>query len=326
MTTEAILGLDSSCYTTSAALVSTAGELIGEARRLLEVEVGARGLSQSAALFKHVQNFPAVLEELFSTVQVRVVGVAAGVRPLPSPESYLPVFTVARSVGCSLAAGLGVPYWGFSHQGGHLMAGLWSVQYDPGASFLAVHFSGGTSQVLQVNCLDSPFSLDIRVLGETLDLAAGQLVDRIGVLLGLPFPAGSHLEKLASAYEGELVHLPTCARDFSFSLSGPETQARRLIASGVPAGAVARAVEDCLARVLEKVLRPALVATSLSHVLLAGGVMANADIRRRLRRRLEHRAVGARLLFPAPGYCVDNAVGIALLGQKLYLTSRNSPV
>lgn len=342
-----VLGLDTSCYTTSLALVSLEGELLGEARRLLPVEAGMRGMAQSEAVFHHIQNLAGLFRELPRPSEgMEIVGIAAAVRPRPEPESYMPVFTVARSYGRFLASVLGVPCWETSHQEGHIIAGLYGmaeagrvqepkeggretglipVRWEvPGAElppeFLAVHLSGGTSQILKVRMLGQAVRLALEVVGGTMDLPAGQLVDRIGVLMGLPFPSGPHLERLAREHEGEFTKLPTAVRGGFFSLSGPETQARRLLERGEPPGAVARAVEDCIAKALEKSLRYLVEETGLKHILMVGGVSANRRLRERLQHRLGHRAVGASLLFPPGKYCTDNAVGAALIGAKNVLS------
>ncbi|TDA67882.1 MAG: O-sialoglycoprotein endopeptidase [Clostridia bacterium] len=342
-----VVGLDTSCYTTSLALVSLEGGLLGEARRLLPVEAGMRGMAQSEAVFHHVRNLTGLWQELpLPAGDTEIVGVAAAVRPRPEPASYMPVFTVARSYGRFLAAALGVSCWETSHQEGHIVAGLYGLavggrapdsgeegqETDPvpvrwetlGAQlppeFLTVHLSGGTSEILRV-AVARGGRLNIEVVGGTMDLPAGQLIDRIGVLMGLPFPSGPHLERLTRAYEGEFVRLPVAVHGGYFSLSGPETMACRLLQQGEPPGAVARAVEDCIAKALEKALRYLAAETGLKHVLMVGGVSANARLRERLRHRLGHRAVGASLLFPPGKYCTDNAVGAAGIGAKNLLAS-----
>ncbi|MGI9861201.1 O-sialoglycoprotein endopeptidase [Moorella naiadis] len=310
----AILGIDTSAYTCSAAVVSQEGELLTAHRRLLPVPPGEKGLQQGTAVFHHVQILPEVLETIFAAVPAtRVRRVVAAVKPRPVEGSYMPVFTVAAGQGRSLAAALGVPFQATTHQEGHIQAGLWSAGWQPRGPFLAVHLSGGTSEVLRVAEKAGGFS--IVKLGGTLDLHAGQLVDRAGVLMGLPFPAGPALEGLAREAGPARVHLTSAVRDYNFSFSGPASQAERLLAAGAAPAAVARAVEQCIANTLERVLRPAVAATGLLDILIVGGVAANGYLRQRLRHRLEHPAVGARLHFAAPEHSSDNAIGVALLGQ-----------
>ncbi|ADG82563.1 tRNA (adenosine(37)-N6)-threonylcarbamoyltransferase complex transferase subunit TsaD [Thermincola potens] len=314
-----VLGIDTSCYTTSLALLDTGGGLVADQRKLLDVPAGARGLQQSNAVFQHIQNIKNLFDNLWEIPGRRklILGVAASVRPRLVEGSYMPVFTVAESYGRTLAGLLGVPFIPTSHQEGHIMAGLWSIGIFPAREFLAVHLSGGTTEVLRVTQQgeSADMMFDIRLLGGTKDLNAGQFIDRIGVALGLPFPAGPELEKLARRAAGA-ISIPSSVHGLEISFSGPETMAQRLISSGADAAEVARGVEQCIANSLEKALRRAIEQTGVIDILLVGGVTANYYIRSRLRERLEHRAVGARLFFAEPSMSSDNAVGVAAIGLR----------
>ncbi|MDD2496652.1 MAG: O-sialoglycoprotein endopeptidase [Desulfitobacteriaceae bacterium] len=312
-----ILGIDTSCYTTSLAVVDLNGQVIEEARILLKVKPGERGLQQSVAVFQHVQNVPALIEGLSRHVDFSLIeGVCASTRPRPVKGSYMPVFTVSQGVGKVIAHSKRVPFFETSHQEGHIMAGIWSAQGPNKNIFLAVHLSGGTSEVLKVEKKETGFHIEI--LGATGDLHAGQFIDRIGVEMGLPFPSGPHLEKIAQGCSEDIPFIPTGAKGYQFSFSGPETAARRLLSQGFSQEQVARAVEHCIATTLEKVLRKAVLDHGLQDVLIVGGVASNEYIKQRLRKRLEHRAVGAKLFFAEPRYSTDNAIGTALLGLAMY--------
>lgn len=284
---------------------------MGDARRLLAVPAGEIGLRQQAALFQHWQNLPELLGQIVSALGGPIAGIAFSSGPRREKESYLPVFTAGTNLARSLAAVLKVPTFGFSHQEGHLAAGQLGAAGPQERLFLAVHLSGGTTELLKVE-QDGP-GFKVTPLGGTLDLNAGQFVDRVGVALGLPFPAGPQLEALARTAQDALT-LPSFARGYDVSFSGPTTAALRLLEQGKDKGAVARAVFACIARTLEKVLRPAVLATGIQAVLLVGGVAGNSLLRALLCARLEHPAVGARLFFAPPHLSTDNAVGIAWLG------------
>ncbi|MDK2820077.1 MAG: hypothetical protein PWP31_42 [Clostridia bacterium] len=310
----AILGIDTSAYTCSAAVVSTKGELIIANRRLLPVPQGERGLQQATAVFHHVQMIPEVLKGIFDKVPAdHIKKVVASVKPRPIEGSYMPVFTVGTGQARVLASAFKVPFQESSHQEGHIMAGLWSSGWFPRKPFLAVHLSGGTSEILRVESKAGGFN--IKKLGGTLDLHAGQLIDRVGVLMGLSFPAGPELEKLAQkSGKDNSIRLTSAVRGYNFSFSGPVSQAERLLKEKVSKEDVARAVEQCIAKTLERVLRKLIEETGIKEVLIVGGVAANNYIRIRLCHRLEHRAVGAKLRFAKPEHSSDNAIGIALLG------------
>lgn len=316
-----VLGIDTSNYTTSLCLCDEQGQIVREERRLLRVEEGERGLQQSAALFQHVQNLPELMEKI-GVLPATLAAVCVSTRPRRRDGSYMPVFTAGSGLGRSLAASFGVPFLETSHQEGHIAAGEGSAGEVPADHFLAVHLSGGTTDLLDVKRL--PDGYEIEELGTSVDLHAGQFVDRVGVALGLPFPAGPHLEQLAKESTDESVTLPSPVNGYNLSFAGPESAAMRLIAAGTNRADVARAVERCIAKGLEKTLRKAVAELGIKHLLIVGGVAANAYIRERLKHRLEHRAVQAQLYFALPRYSTDNAFGVARLGLSQLPYKSNS--
>jgi N6-L-threonylcarbamoyladenine synthase len=313
------LGIDTSCYTTSVALVDENEELLADARSLLDVPGGERGLSQSEGVFQHVRKIPALVERVFQTVSpdAALAGVAVSATPRPVEESYMPVFKVGEAIGVSIAAAARVPLYQTSHQLNHVLVGQWSAGGPQSSKFLALHLSGGTTELHRVTMQNG--ELTFSLLGESMDLHAGQFVDRVGVALGLPFPAGPHLEKLASqASPNAELALPSSVHNMQISFSGPESQAQRLIQAGHQSEEIAAAVFHCIAKSLEKLLRKAIEATGIKDVLLVGGVASNGIIREQLRHRLLHRAVGAQLFFAPPEYSRDNAIGTALWACRQY--------
>lgn len=331
-----VLGIDTSAYTTSAAAVDQEGRLLADERIVLEVLPGSRGLRQSEAVFQHVRNLPQVLEALLMRLPGDLAGteklaaVCVSSQPRPVAESYMPVFMSGLSLARSLASLTRKPLFLTSHQEGHLRAGVFSASEGKEAkarkleressrlagvtSFIAVHLSGGTSEVLEVERF--PGGFNIKILGRTLDLHAGQFIDRVGVAMGLPFPAGPALEQLARQSDSDFPRLPAAVKGMDFSFSGSETRLQRLIAAGEPFPRIARAAEAVVSRTLAKVLRQALKMTQKREILVVGGVAANEYLRQFLRQKLEHPAVGARLYFAEPRLSADNAVGVALLGWE----------
>ncbi|WP_277995623.1 O-sialoglycoprotein endopeptidase [Desulfitibacter alkalitolerans] len=311
------LGLDTSCYTTSAAVVDKDEGLIWNKSKLLLVPEGEKGLPQSEALFNHLKRLPQLLQDtgqLFCYSQIQAV--CASTRPRPQENSYMPVFTVSENIGRILATSLGVPFIETSHQENHLRAGVWSGKI-PCKEFLALHVSGGTSELLKV-CWQKGRPFKINLLGGTIDLHAGQFIDRVGVSLNLPFPAGPHMERIGRDSD-KLLEIPSWVREYSISFSGPEAAAQRLIAAKESPANIARAVENCIAKTLEKLLLNAMGKEKFTNILLVGGVCANTYIKKRLKNRLEHQAVGAKLYFAAPEYSSDNAVGTALIGKDMHI-------
>ena len=309
------LGVDTSCYTTSLAVVDQSGTLLQELRKPLPVAAGEVGLRQSDGVFHHVRNLPQLIQSLeIGVCEVQAVGVSD--RPRPVSGSYMPVFLAGVAVAQALATSSAAPLYRFSHQEGHIAAGLGGrpVQHP----LLVLHISGGTSELLRVQPAAAGFAID--VLGGSADLSAGQMVDRVGVALGLPFPAGPDLERLARGAQGA-IRLPSAAAGLSFSFSGPCSAALRLVEAGETPAEIAFAVFRVIANSLEKVLRRAGEAERLDRALLVGGVMNNQLVRDRLLQRLGPRF---RLDFAAAGLSSDNAAGIAWLARERYLQERLS--
>lgn len=307
-----VVGLDTSCYTTSVAAVTAEGEVIASCRKLLPVPQGQRGLRQSEAVFTHIRQLPGLVEALAEQLtDCEIVAVCASRRPRDEEASYMPVFQAGDAQGRSLAALLRVPCFATTHQRGHVEAAKVDSGVMPG-DLLAVHLSGGTTEVLSL--VDDRLTL----LGGTLDLHAGQVVDRTGVALGLPFPAGPHLEELAVRGTARAM-LPVSMTDGGLHchLSGAETQIQRWIAQGdMPQENIAREVYDLLARTVARMVTAASAQTGIQQVLIAGGVASSKLFRELVRQRIAKRQVNLRVHFGSPEYSGDNAVGVALIGAR----------
>lgn len=308
------LGIDTSCYRTSFALVQD-GVILADVRKLLEVPLGGRGLRQSEALFQHVGNMGKLAEEAFAKVNnqigsVRPDAVCVSSRPRPQENSYMPVFTAGETVARSLAAAMNVPLFLTSHQQGHLRAALVDSALVPDGDFLAMHLSGGTTEVLR--CSGNLESVDL--LGATTDLHAGQLVDRIGVALGLGFPSGPMLEEMAGPAP-ERPAVPTVVKGLTISFSGAENQLKNMITAGRQPAEVAAELYSFLERSFAKLIANAREATGLDFMLIAGGVAASKRMREGIARRLQKKDTAIRLYWARPELSGDNAVGVALIGE-----------
>ncbi|NLO89651.1 MAG: O-sialoglycoprotein endopeptidase [Clostridia bacterium] len=318
MDREFFIGIDTSCYTTSVAVSDSKGKIIFDERVPLKVPKGSKGLKQSDCVLQHVENLPKLILKLKELIDFeKVGGIAASVKPRPLKGSHMPVFMVSQGMGMSLASVLQVPFLPLTHQEGHLMAGIYSSCFLPKSDFLAVHFSGGTSELLKVKVREKGDFL-IEILGQTQDLYAGQFIDRVGISMGLDFPAGPDLEKTAKLCNNDIeLRIPSSVKKYNFSFSGPETLAQRLIEQGEDFPTIARAIEICIAKTIEKIVRRAVEEHEIKDVLFIGGVMANQFIQNLLKKRLGHPAVGAMLHFCEPRYSTDNAVGTALMAVRM---------
>lgn len=306
-----VLGIDTSAYTTSVAAVFPSGRW-HQSRRMLTVPQGHRGLRPSEALFAHIQNLPDLLEDLLNTVDRQgLAWVAYSHRPRPDPDSYLPPFLAGAALGRSLAAQAGVPSIATTHQEGHIRAGLAGTTLDGHVPFLALHISGGTTELTEVT--PGGPGWQIRVIAKSDDLYAGQMVDRIGVLLGLKFPAGPALEALANQASepwplpySRPRHLP---QGWRTSFSGPLSAAERALKAGAEPSGLALGVFEAMARGLASLVRQA--AATPRPLLVIGGVAANAHLRQRLPALLE--PSGYSVWFADPEWSRDNAIGVAYL-------------
>ena len=306
---KAVLGIDTSCYTTSAALVSIEGRLLSSERQLLTVEEGGRGLQQSAALFQHIKAIPQMIEAaLFQAGAVQIVAVAASTRPRSKEDSYMPVFRAGESEARTAAMLLSVPFFPFSHQQGHIRAAMYGTELKTDQPFLALHLSGGTTELLAHS--DNTLSF----IGGTLDLHAGQLIDRIGVRMGLSFPAGPEMEKLAVQGHAKGL-LGVTIRGLNCCISGAENKAAAWLSSNeLDRQDIAAEVFDFLSRTVERMLEKAVAETGIRDALLAGGVSSSMLFRKMLKQRVKNRRLNCNLFFAKPELSGDNAVGVALLG------------
>ncbi len=307
---KAVIGLDTSCYTTSVAAVDESGRVIASLKKLLPVPIGRRGLRQSDAVFEHVRQLPKLMEELGGIIApYEIAAVCISQKPRDGEDSYMPVFLAGDAQGRGLAALLHIPCFAATHQAGHVKAAM----LDSGltvAEFLAVHLSGGTTEVLRLR------GTSIECMGGTLDLHAGQLVDRVGVMLNLPFPCGPHLEELAVRGRAQsLLPVSMADEDLHCHLSGAETKVTDWLTSGErsPEDAAAE-VYDFLARTVARLIYGAGRKTGLQAALVAGGVASSSLFRELIIKRMHKLSPGMALYFGHPAYSGDNAVGVALLG------------
>ena len=303
------LGLDTSNYTTSAALCAPGMEP-GQRRQLLPVPAGERGLRQSEAVFAHVRQIEKVLLPLLQQNHEPISCVCASASPRDGQDSYMPVFQVGLNQGRSIAAALRVPFFETTHQRGHIAA----AKYGSGLEsprFLALHLSGGTTDILLAD------DEKLTPLGASCDLHAGQLVDRIGVKMALPFPAGPHLEALALQGVSRS-RIPVSMEGLNCHLSGAEAQLLRLIQAGESKFDVAAEVYSVLCRTVLRLIAAAAEETNVKDVLIAGGVASSRLLRSMLLERSEKRRLGLRLHFGRPEFSGDNAVGVALIGLEKY--------
>ncbi len=306
------LGIDTSNYTTSVGIFSVAGEVLANIKRPLPVKSGECGLRQSDAVFAHVKNLPSAMEEAKDVLRGRpLLAVGVSTRPRAREGSYMPCFLVGRAAAESISAATDVPLYSFSHQCGHMMAAIVSSgRWDLLArDFYAFHISGGTTDLLSVRMAGDEFLT--REIGGTDDLHAGQAIDRIGVMMGLPFPAGAPLEALAKENKTPLPKKHPRIRSTYASLSGLENLAEKLYRETNDAPLTAAFTLSYLCDAIEGVTRRAILENGDAPVLFVGGVMSNSILKARLAEAFD-------AAFAIPALSADNAVGIAALTARRY--------
>jgi len=311
------IGFDTSCYTTSVAACDETGGIVAAQRQLLPVPPTKQGLRQSEALFVHVKQLPLIVERLQAeTGDAEICAVAASATPRDMEDSYMPVFTVGRNFAMAAAGLLRVPYYATTHQLGHILAG--QIGNPPlQAPFIAVHLSGGTTESLLVD------GETVTLLGQSLDIHAGQLVDRLGVLMGFGFPAGAALEQLALQGEAQALLPASLTRtDLDCHLSGAETRCKRWMENGeLPRERIAAEVFDFLARTVSRMIAAACGRTGVGQVLIVGGVASSTLLRKQIPLRLQKRGCKAEVYFGKREFASDNAAGVARFGMQKYRES-----
>lgn len=325
------LGIDTSCYSTSVAVADRYGKLWFDRRIPLPVEAGEKGLRQSQAFFFHHKNLPVLMEtlreELGEPLSERLAAIGVSEKPGARQDSYMPVFLAGTGLAKSLAAALDVPLFTTTHQEGHLMAAHWSADFDQEPPFLAFHLSGGTTDLILIHGIRQKptYAFEYSLVAGITDIPAGQLVDRIGVDLGLGFPAGPQLERLAGNLGSSALpkhRIPASVKKDRISFSGAEAYAKRMINAGEDPAEIARSIEHCIAGTLEKAIRfqPAY------PVLFMGGVAGNGYIRQRLIARLETGHSKKRCYFAERQFSSDNAVGVALIAAASMKNPKSDPL
>ena len=302
-----VVGFDTSNYITSVAWFDgVSGE---NCSRLLPVKQGELGLRQADAVFAHIKSLPELSGRLFSNSEVgkiRAVGVST--RPRAVEGSYMPCFMVGYSHAKLLAEACGASLVEVSHQQGHVAASLWSAgRLDlMDKPHLAWHLSGGTTELLLVE----PEGKNVRCakIGGTTDISAGQLIDRTGQMLSLPFPSGKHLDGLWQEAKGKDLFRVKCP-GLEFSLSGVQNKIQQFYGNCPDPAETAAYTLRCVAYAVGKATENALKAYPGLEVVFSGGVASNSLLRQELAR--------FDPVFSQPQYSTDNAMGVAVLAHRM---------
>ena len=301
-----VIGIDTSNYTTSVALFDGVGGV--NCSKLLPVKQGELGLRQSDAVFAHIKSLPELSGRLFSDVQIdSITAVGVSTRPRAVEGSYMPCFMVGYSHAKLISDMLNVPLVEVSHQQGHVAASLWSAGHLElmDQAHLAWHLSGGTTELLLVE----PEGKNVRCtkIGGTTDISAGQLIDRTGQLLELPFPSGKHIDVLSADAQKTETFKVKCP-GLEFSLSGVQNKVQQFHEKYTDPAETAAYALRCVAAAVCKATENALKEYPGLPVVFSGGVTSNSMLRR-LTAQFDP-------IFSQPQYSTDNAMGVAVLAAR----------
>ena len=326
------LGIDTSNYRTSVALIDGSGRVIAGKAVLLDVPEGKRGLRQSEAFFRHSNRLPGYIDDIFAEADPRgISAIGVSERPRRVEGSYMPCFTAGMNAASVLGSALNIPVYGFSHQEGHAAAIL-EGQSRTADTSMFFHLSGGTTEALICRQDEAGYSMEIA--GGTLDISVGQLLDRFGVAMGCPFPSGQYLDD--KAYEVlERIDFDTKKitrsgvipalkiKDGYFNLSGAETRLMAFASEHCDeAEAAAEVTAELFAAIAGLLNDEAAYLSSkysIDNIYMAGGVASSRTVRALLSKHDE-----LSITFGDPALSGDNAVGTALLAKRIHETGKRN--
>ena len=305
------IGIDTSNYTSSVAVYNSKTKKMISNKLLLPVEENKCGLRQSDAVFHHVKQIGDVVKETLKSIDDCVSAIGVSLTPCDDEKSYMPCFLVGKLIAEVLSAAYNVKTYYFSHQRGHIAAALYSAGClnlfnEP---FLAFHVSGGTTDLLKVEP-DEKMIIKALQIGKSLDLKAGQAIDRVGVMLGLGFPCGCELEKLSEKSD-RIFNIKPCIKGLDCALSGIENQAQKMKLNGETDADIAKYCLDFIEKTIDEMCSAAVIKYPDLPIVFAGGVMSNKKINKHLSEKF-------KAFFAEPIYSSDNAAGIAILSSTAF--------
>ena len=312
-----IIGIDTSCYTTSIAAITLNREIVFNEKIMLNVKNGERGLRQSEAVFQHIKNFGEISDNLKKHIHkkgYKVEMICASARPRDVEDSYMPVFEVGKNFAKTMAALFDCEMFETTHQENHIAASLYGCKKEDLDRFISVHMSGGTMEILLTEKDNKGYNTEI--VGGTKDISFGQLIDRVGVRMGHDFPAGKYIDEKALLCEEEVKNgLKTSVKDGYMNISGLENQVYKLMEEK-DNYYVSKAVMNAAIKSLEKALSFIYKKYDLNNVVFVGGVASSKYISGKLSNKLKKNNINS--FFTDSSYSSDNACGCAIIGLDNY--------
>lgn len=303
-----IFALESSCDETAAAIVKNGREVLsGVVASQIKTHKEFGGVVPEVAAREHLEAINLVIAQAFEESGLTgddITAFAATIGP-----GLTGSLLVGANAGKALALAYDKPFIGVNHLSAHVCANYPDTDLEP--PFVALLVSGGHTQIMEVKS-----HKEQRIIGETADDAAGEAFDKIARLIGLPYPGGVHLDKIAQEGNPFAYKLPEAKlqNEYDFSFSGLKTAALQLIQKlkkendELPVPDIAASFRENITSVLFKKTKKAADAINAKKLVLAGGVAANSELRRKF---FELENEGYKIYVPPMKYCTDNAVMIA---------------
>ncbi|MBQ8545883.1 MAG: hypothetical protein IJ437_02955 [Clostridia bacterium] len=309
MCKKVYIGIDTSNYTTSCAVCNEDGIILENYKALLPVKEGENGLRQSDAVFAHVKNFELIssyIKEKHADYEIIAIGYSA--YPRDCENSYMPCFLVGKAVAQMISALYNIDIYKFSHQMGHIQASIYSSGAQIDEDFIAFHVSGGTTEILHVTPHNNTYIIE--QIGGSIDLHAGQAIDRIGVKMGMVFPCGKEMEIHAKENYERIPPIKSCVNGYQCNISGLENLALKLYSKTNNISLVSAYVFEFLSKTLIKLTENLRKEYKNKKIIFAGGVMSNSIIQNNLNNAFKN------VYFAKPEFSADNAAGVAILTRK----------
>lgn len=300
MANKLFMGVDTSCYTTSIAFIDGEGQLVYQDKKMLKVKSGQKGLRQSEGFYQHVFN----LEELFSracaSIEVKdIAEIIVSEKPRDLKDSYMPVFTSGLVFAKTLSSALKIPIRLSTHQQNHILATMYGLNLDIHQSYVSMHLSGGTTDILRSTW--TGHQLDVDHLGGSLDISFGQLIDRLGLMMDYDFPCGKAMDEDTINQRSKAL-FPVKIKSLDFNLSGYENKCKAMILSNKDEVIVT--LFNTIVKIIDKIIESNFANQA---IILTGGVSANSRLKK-------HFQDDEKVHLASSLFAMDHAIGNSYLG------------
>ncbi|MBD9222815.1 tRNA (adenosine(37)-N6)-threonylcarbamoyltransferase complex transferase subunit TsaD [bacterium] len=300
-----IMAIESSCDETACAIVKGGREVLANVvASQIKIHEAYGGVIPEIAAREHLEAINVVIDEAFKQANLKGEGITAFAGTVG--PGLVGCLLVGLNAAKSLALAYDKPFIGVNHLNAHLAANFIDTELEP--PFIALLVSGGHTQIIKANSYS-----DLEIIGETIDDAVGEAYDKVARLIGLPYPGGPKLDKLAQEGNPHAFKLPEAkVGGYDFSFSGLKTAVLRLVKSfdgkEMPVNDICASFQECVSSTLFKKVKRALEETGYKQVVLAGGVAANSEIRKKI---FSLKDEGYSVYAPIMKYCTDNASMVA---------------